>query len=75
MDWQEFKRLFKEKYLSKIFYDKKIKEFHELKMGSMTIDGLIKKNLELLHYVPYIKEEKIKIQRFLSCLPTYFEIK
>ena len=38
----------------------------------MTMDSLITKCLELLHYVPYIKEEKIKIQRFLSYLPTYF---
>ena len=41
-------------------------------MGSMTTNGLITKFLELLHYVPYIKEEKIKFQRFLSCLPSYF---
>ena len=33
IDWSKFKRLFKEKYLSERFYDKKIKEFHELKMG------------------------------------------
>ena len=43
-----------------------------MKMGSMTMDGLITKFLELLHYVPYIKEEKIKIKIFLSFLPTYF---
>ena len=41
-------------------------------MGSVTMDGMITKILELLHYVPYIKEEKIKIWRFLSFLPTYF---
>ena len=72
LDCVEFKRLFKEKYLSERFYDKKIKEFHELKMGSMTMNVMITKFLELLHYVPYIKEEKIKIQRYLSCLSTYF---
>ena len=68
MDWEEFKRLFKEKYLSEIFYDKKIKEFHDLKSGSMKMDGFITKFMELLHYVPYIKEER---KRFLSYLPTY----
>ena len=71
MSGKNLKGCFK-KYLSKRFYDNKIKEFHELKMGSMTMDGLVKKIFELLHYVPYIKEEKIKIQRFLRCLPTYF---
>ena len=38
----------------------------------MTMDGLITNFLELLHCIPYIKEEKIKIQIFLSYLPTYF---
>ena len=41
-------------------------------MDSMTMDGLITKFLELLHYLSYIKEGKIKIQRFIICLPTYF---
>ena len=27
---------------------------------------------DLLHYVPYIKEEKVKIQQFLECLPPSF---
>jgi hypothetical protein len=31
--WKEFR-----KYLTKIYYDKKMKEFFELKLGSMTID-------------------------------------
>ena len=53
----------------------KINNFHEMKMGLMIMDGLITKFLELLHYIPYIKEEKIKIQIFKSCLPTYFENK
>ena len=28
--------------------------------------------LELLHYLPYIKDEKVKIQQFLGCLPPNF---
>ena len=72
LDWEEFKRLFKEKYLYERFYGKKNKEFHDMKMGSMAIDGFIAKFLELLHYVPYIKEES---KRFLSYLPTYIAYK
>ena len=34
----------------------------------MTMDDLINKFLELLRFVPYIREEKVKIQRFLSFL-------
>ena len=41
-------------------------------MGSMTMDAFINRFLDLLHYVPYIKEEKVKIQQFLGCLPPSF---
>ena len=47
--------------MSKIFFDQKVKEFHELRMGSMTMDAFINIFLDLLHYVPYIKEEKVNI--------------
>jgi hypothetical protein len=36
--WREFKRYFKKKYLNTRYYDRKMKEFFELKLGSMTID-------------------------------------
>lgn len=31
--------------------------------------------IELLRYVDYIKDEKAKIQCFLSGLPTYYKVK
>ena len=36
--WKEFKRYFEKKYLTKRYYYRKMKEFFELKLGSMTID-------------------------------------
>jgi hypothetical protein len=45
-----------------------MKEFFELKLGSMTIDEYECRFLELLKYVPFIKEETVKIQRYLSVL-------
>jgi len=36
---------------------------------------LCSKFLSLLRYVPYIIEEKPKVQRFLSCLPAAFKDK
>jgi hypothetical protein len=36
--WKEFKKYFENKYLAKRYYDKKMKDFFELKPGSMTID-------------------------------------
>jgi hypothetical protein len=67
--WTKFKRYFKKKYLTKRYYDRKMKEFFELKLSSMTIDEYEQRFLELLKYVPFIKDETVKIQRYLSGLP------
>jgi hypothetical protein len=67
--WKEFKKYFENKYLTKRYYDRKMKEFFELKLGSMSIDEYERRFLELLKYVPFIKDETVKIQRYLSGLP------
>jgi hypothetical protein len=41
----------------------------------MTMDDLINKFLELFIFVPYIKEGKVKIQRFLIFLPRSYKDK
>jgi hypothetical protein len=33
------------------------------------MEDLINKFMKLLRFIPYIREDKVKIQRFLSCLP------
>ena len=58
--------------MSKRFFDRKVKAFRELCMGCMTVDAFINKFLDLLHYVPYIKDEKVKIEKFLGCFPPNF---
>jgi hypothetical protein len=67
--WKKFKRYFEKKYLTKRYYDRKMKEFFELKLGNMTIDEYEQSFLELLKYVSFIKDEAVKIQRYLSGLP------
>ena len=47
--------------MSKRFFERKVKEFIELRMGSMTMDSFFKIFLDLLHYVPHINDEKVKI--------------
>jgi len=47
--------------------------FFELKLCNMTMQEYEKNFLELLRYVNLIKEEKVKIQHFLSGLPTYYK--
>ena len=36
--WSTFSKIFQEMYMSERFFDRKIKEFHELNMGSLTMD-------------------------------------
>jgi hypothetical protein len=36
--WKDLKRYFERKYLTKRYYDRKMKDFFELKLGNMTID-------------------------------------
>ena len=48
----KFRKFFQEKCMSKWFFERKVKEFHELRMGSMTMDAFISIFLDPLHYVP-----------------------
>jgi hypothetical protein len=73
--WREFKKYFEKKYLTKRYYDKKMKEFFELKLGSMTIDEYERRFLELLKYVSFIKDETVKIQSYLSGFPSFISHK
>ena len=73
IECSDFKKYFKKQYLSERYYERKTKEFYEVRLGKMTMDDLINKFLELLIFVPYIKEDKVKIQRFLICLPQSYK--
>jgi hypothetical protein len=61
MEWSNFKKHFKKQCLSENYYERKMKEFYELRLGHMTMKDLINKFLELLRFVPYIREDKVKI--------------
>jgi len=73
--WQEFQKHFKEKYLIEHYYDEKAKEFHELRLGTLTMDECVKRFTSLLRYVPYMQEEKPKIQWLISNLPNFMKEK
>jgi hypothetical protein len=53
----------------KRYFNEKAKDFYEIKLGQLTIEEYVNKFLNSLRYVPYIKEEKVKAQRFISGLP------
>jgi hypothetical protein len=67
--WMDFKRYFQKRYLTKRYYDNKMKELFELKLESITIDKYEIIFLELLKYFKFIKYDKVKIQRYLSGFP------
>jgi len=62
----EFESIFRKKYHYKRYYGGKAKDIYDLKMGSMRDEECTTKFLEVLRYVPYLKDEKVKIQRFIS---------
>jgi hypothetical protein len=62
LSWRQFEKQFKKNYLSKRYYDENTKEFYELKLGQLTIDEYVNKFLELMRYMPYIKDEKVKME-------------
>ena len=43
------------------YFERKMQEFFDLKMGNMTMEEYVKKFLDLLRYVDCLKDEKIKI--------------
>jgi hypothetical protein len=61
--------------MSEKYMDGKTKGLYELRLGQLTINEYVNKFLELLRYVPYIKDEKVKLQRFISGLPQTYRDK
>jgi hypothetical protein len=49
-----------------------MKEFFELKLGSMSLDEYERIFMEFLRYVEFIKDDKFNIQIFLSGLPSIY---
>ena len=70
INWSTCKKYFKNKFLSKQYYEKRAKEFYELKLRTMNMKELNSEFLSLLRYVPYIVDENPKVQWFLICLPS-----
>ena len=52
-----------------------MEELFELKLESMNMEAYEKKFLEILIYANFIKDDDVKIQRFLSGLPKSYRDK
>jgi hypothetical protein len=52
-----------------------MKDFFELKLGSMNIDEYERRFLELLKYVSFIKDGTIHMKRYLSGFPSFISDK
>ena len=75
LEWSDFKKYFKKQCLYESYYERKTKEFYELWLGQMAMEDPINKFPELLRFIPYIWEDKVKIQWFLGCLPQSYKDK
>jgi hypothetical protein len=73
--WKQFKKYFQKEYLSEHLYENKMQELFELRLGSMTMTEYEKRFLGLLKYVGFIKDEKVKIQRYLGGIPSFYKEK
>ena len=60
--WHAFESLLKQNYLSERYYEDGAKDCYELWMGSIVNEEYTSIFLELLRYVPYLKEEKGKVR-------------
>jgi len=45
-------------------------DFFELNLRSMTMDEYERRFVEILKYVDFVNDDQVKIQRFLSDMPT-----
>lgn len=72
MTWKLFKRYFKQNYLTEMYYDEKPKEFNDLRLGQMAMDGFVNKFTSLQTFISYLNEEKEKVQHFINCLPQVY---
>ena len=50
-----------------------MEELFEITLGNLTMDAYKKRFLKLLTYADYIKDEKVKIQIFLSVLQPFYK--
>lgn len=73
--WMDFQNHFKDKYLTKWFYDEKAREFHDPRLSQLTMDKFVTRFTSLLRYVPYIQEEKAMVQHFTNSLPAFMREK
>jgi hypothetical protein len=61
--------------LSEKYYEKKMKELFELKLGSMIMDEYERRFFKFFRYVGFIRDKNVKIQRFLSGIPSFYSDK
>jgi hypothetical protein len=50
-------------------------KFFDLKLGNMTMEEYEKKFLELLRYMDFILDEKVKKHRFMTNFPSFYKEK
>jgi hypothetical protein len=70
-----FHKDFRKTYISEKYCDEKIKEFHDHKLGQLTMNAYAKRFLDLFRYITLLKDEKVKVKHFLSGFPQSYQEK
>ena len=61
--------------MSQWYYDRKSKEFNDLRLVQLSMEEFVTKLVNLQRYIPYFNDEKDKIYQFISCLSLSYKDK
>jgi hypothetical protein len=65
VSWELFEERFHERYLPEELIERQLNEFNALRQGGRTVPEYEARFMELLRYVPHLKTEKLKVNRFV----------
>ena len=67
--WEEFLQLFRKRWLSQLYYDRKTTDFYKLVQGNMNVTQYHERFFHLVKYVPqYQHDELFRTQKFVMGL-------
>ena len=68
LTWESFVDRSRARYLSEHFRQRQLEEFHDLQQRGLMVAQYESRFLELLPYVDYMRDEKLRIHRFIKGL-------
>jgi len=56
-----------------MYFYEKVKVFHDLNLGQMTIEDCFTKFVDFMRFIPYLRESEAKVKYFMSCFPQAYK--